>query len=120
MLQLAVGPRWRTIPADMQPAIRSAFTRYFVGIYAGRFSGAEDLIFRVGSVDARGQNTLVRSRVISPDGTNAAVDFVVAPSGKVIDVYLGGVVSEVGGLRVKFESALMRGGPDALLALLKG
>ena len=120
MLQLALGPRWRSIPADRQPAIRAAFSRYFVGIYADRFRGAENLSFRIGALAARGSNTLVRSNVMAPGGTNAVVDFVVAPSGKVIDVYLGGMVSEVAGLRVRFQDALLRGGPDALLDLLGG
>jgi phospholipid transport system substrate-binding protein len=120
MLQQAVGSRWQSIPADRQPAIRSAFARYFVGIYADRFRGAENLDFQIGTLAERGSNTLVRSRVIAPDGTNAAVDFVVAPSGKVIDVYLGGVISEVAGLRIRFQDALLRGGPDALLDLLGG
>jgi ABC-type transporter MlaC component len=120
MLQQAVGPNWRSIPADRQPAIRAAFARYFVGIYADRFRGAQDLSFQIGTLAARGANTLVRSRVIAPDGINAVVDFVVAPSGKVVDVYLGGMVSEVAGLRVRFQDALLRGGPDALLDLLGG
>lgn len=120
MLQQAVGPRWSSIPADKQPAIRAAFARYFVGIYAGRFQGAENLSFQVGTQVPRGSNTLVRSRVVSPGGTNAAVDFVVAPSGRVVDVYLGGVVSEIAGLRLRFQDALLRGGPDGLLDLLGG
>ena len=120
MLQQAVGPRWQAIPDDRLPALRSAFARYFVGIYADRFRGAENLNFQIGTLAARGANTLVRSRVIAPGGTTAAVDFVVAPSGKVVDVYLGGMVSEIASLRVRFQNALLRGGPDALLDLLGG
>jgi ABC-type transporter MlaC component len=120
MLQQAVGPRWQSIPADRQPALRAAFARYFVGIYADRFRGAENLSFQIGTPAARGASTLVRSRVLAPGGANAAVDFVVAPSGKIVDVYLGGMVSEVASLRVRFQNALLSGGADALLDLLGG
>ncbi|MEH3144967.1 MAG: ABC transporter substrate-binding protein [Methylobacterium frigidaeris] len=120
MLRLAIGTRWKDIPADKQAALTEAFGPYLTATYATRLSAAAGSKFAVQpKSEARGQGRLVQSTVTDPSGDASPVDYVIGPDGKITDVFLQGTVSEAGTLRTGFGEPLKEGGPDALLAHLR-
>lgn len=120
MARLAVGPRWASIPAAKRASLQDAFGRYFVATFASRLGQAAGGRFEVlPKTERRGGRILVRTRIVDAGGKTTPVDYLVTPGGRVLDVYLGGTVSELASHRSEFEAALKAGGPDALEARLR-
>jgi phospholipid transport system substrate-binding protein len=121
MMRLAYGgTRWGRLPAERQGRLIETFTRFFNTVYANRLSAAAGSTFEVQPTsEARGEGRLVKSRVMDPGGNATNVDYVVGKSGRVTDVLLAGVVSEVGNLRTEFEGPVKSGGADALEAHMR-
>jgi phospholipid transport system substrate-binding protein len=120
MTRLAVGAQWSKIPAAKQASLQEAFGRYFIASYASRLGGAAGGRFDVlPKSEQRTGGRLVRTRVTDAGGNTTPVDFLLNADGRVVDVYLGGTVSELASRRSEFDAALKRGGPDALEANLR-
>jgi phospholipid transport system substrate-binding protein len=120
MTRLAVGSRWRTIPADKQAKLQEAFARYFVASYSNSFGRAVGAKFEVNPTsEERTGGRLVRSKVVDPGGKPMEVNYLVSPEGKIVDIYFSGTVSELAAYRTDFEKTLAQGGPDALEANLR-
>lgn len=120
MTRLAVGSRWRTIPADKQAKLQDAFGRYFVASYGNGFGRASGGKFEVEPAsDQRTGGRVVHTRVVDPSGRATKVDYLVNPAGKIVDVYFNGTVSELAAYRTDFDKILAQGGPDALEANLR-
>ncbi|WP_407527174.1 ABC transporter substrate-binding protein [Methylobacterium oryzisoli] len=120
MLRLAVGTRWKDIPAAKQTALVEAFGPYLTATYATRLSAATGARFTVQpKSEPRGSGRLVRSTVTEASGEESPVDYVTNAEGRITDVYLQGTVSEAGTLRTNFGEQLKSGGPDALLEFLR-
>lgn len=121
MMRLAYGgSRWGRLPAERQARLVETFTRFFNTVYANRLSAAAGSSFEVQPAsEARGEGRLVKSRVTDASGNATNVDYVVGKSGRVTDVLLAGVVSEVGNLRSEFDGPIKSGGADALEAHMR-
>jgi phospholipid transport system substrate-binding protein len=120
MLRLAIGSRWKDIPADKQAALVEAFGPYLTATYATRLSAAAGSKFSVQpKSEARGSGRLVRSTVTDAGGDESPVDYVTTAEGRITDVYLQGTVSEAGTLRTNFTDPLKGGGADALLDYMR-
>lgn len=120
MLRLAVGTRWKDIPAAKQAALVEAFGPYLTATYATRLSAATGGRFTVQpKSEPRGSGRLVRSTVTEASGDESPVDYVTNAEGRITDVYLQGTVSEAGTLRTNFGDQLKSGGPDGLLDFLR-
>ncbi|MBY0298478.1 MAG: ABC transporter substrate-binding protein [Methylobacterium sp.] len=120
MLRLAVGTRWKDIPAAKQAALVEAFGPYLTATYATRLSAATGGRFTVQpKSEPRGSGRLVRSTVTEASGDESPVDYVTNAEGRITDVYLQGTVSEAGTLRTNFGDQLKSGGPDGLLEFLR-
>jgi phospholipid transport system substrate-binding protein len=120
MTRLAVGPQWSKIPAARRDSLQEAFGRYFIASYANRLGQAAGGRFEVlPKTEKRAGGRLVRTRVTDAQGKETPVDYLVNADGKVVDVYLGGTVSELASRRSDFAAALKAGGPDALEANLR-
>ncbi|MFE1602492.1 Tgt2/MlaC family protein [Methylobacterium sp. ID0610] len=120
MLRLAVGSRWKDIPADKQAALIEAFGPYLTATYATRLSAATGGRFSVQpKSEPRGSGRIVRGTATDASGDESPVDYITNADGKITDVYLQGTVSEAGTLRTNFADTLKSGGADALLEFLR-
>ncbi|WFT79765.1 MULTISPECIES: Tgt2/MlaC family protein [unclassified Methylobacterium] len=120
MLRLAIGSRWKDVPADKQAALIEAFGPYLTATYATRLSAAAGGRFDVQPAsEARGSGRIVRSTATDASGDSSPVDYITTNDGKITDVYLQGTISEAGTLRTTFAEPLKSGGPDALLDFLR-
>ncbi len=119
MVQVAVGPKWKTLKPEQQQAVTDTFTRYFTTLYANRLSQAGGGKFEIKpGTDARSGGKVVHTKVTTKDGDDSDVDYVVGGNGKIQDVLLNGSVSEVAALRGGFAEPLKKGGPDALIKFM--
>lgn len=120
MTRLAVGARWRTIPADKQAKLEEAFGRYFIASYSNSFGRAVGGKFEVTPTsEARTGGKLVHTQVVDASGKGTRVDYLVSPEGKIVDIYFNGTVSEIAAYRTDFQKTLAQGGADALEASLR-
>ncbi|MDR7036729.1 phospholipid transport system substrate-binding protein [Methylobacterium sp. BE186] len=120
MARVAVGPKWKSLPADQQASLTEAFVQHFIATYATRLSQAAGGTFEVTpKSEARAGNRVVRTRVSNAAGEDSDVDFVVNAGNRIQDVLLNGNVSEVAALRTSFADPLKAGGADALQKFLR-
>ena len=121
MVQLAAGPKWKTLKPDQQSAVTDAFKTYFITLYANRLTQAAGGKFEIkpGSEERAG-NKVVHSKVTTKEGEDSDVDYVVNAGNKIQDVLLNGSVSEIAALRGSFAEPLKKGGADELVKFLRG
>lgn len=123
MTRIAVGPRWTSLPKDVQSALVDAFGRMTIATYASRFDGFSGERFEVDpTVESRGAGSIVHTRIVQPKGDPVALDYLMRKSAdrwKAVDVYLTGTISELATRRSEFNSILDSGGPQALIQLLR-
>lgn len=122
MTRLSVGPDWRNFEPGEQEALITAFSRYTIANYAHNFHSFDGQTFQVEeNVVVRGEEKVVRSRIIPRDGTPANLLYrllEVNGSWKIVDVYYDGV-SQLILHRTDFSGAIAAGGAPALIAHLK-
>jgi phospholipid transport system substrate-binding protein len=118
MIRFATGASWTTLsPAD-QSALLQAFTRYSVSTWAKNFDGYSGQKFETGTVDTRGPDKLVHTKLVSTDGTAVDLAYRMRESGgewKVIDVYFNGAISQLSQQRADYAATLQSGGAKALV-----
>ena len=122
MTKLVVGPSWPTIPAEDQKKLTTAFERMTIASYAKNFDGFDGQKFVVQpNVEARNQDRIVQSELdLSKQAPVLLIYRMRQASGpwKIIDVYLGGTVSELALRRSEFAATIESGGPAALIKKL--
>lgn len=117
MTRFAVGPSWSTLAAGDQETLVKAFSRMTVATYAHNFDGYSGERFVVDTVDTRGPDKLVHTRVLSTGAAPVSLAYRMrqsAGSWKVIDVYYNGAISSLTGQRAEFAATLGAGGAAAL------
>ena len=123
MTRIAIGPTWTTLTADEQRDVTQQFSRLTIATYANRFDGFSGERFDVDSaVETRGQNRVVHSKLVLTQGEAVSLNYLMHDSGqgwKVIDVYLGGTISELATRRSEFGAILRSGGAAALIVSLR-
>ena len=123
MTRIAVGPRWTSIPKDVQSALVDAFSRMTIATYASRFDGYSGERFEVDpDVESRGTGSVVHTRIVQPKGDPVTLNYLMrhgADRWKAIDVYLTGTISELATRRSEFNSILGTGGPQKLVESLR-
>ncbi|MGH7074113.1 MAG: ABC transporter substrate-binding protein [Stellaceae bacterium] len=123
MTQLAVGLRWRHLTSEQQRELISAFTAYSAATYANRFVKFSGERFEVGhKITPTREGVIVDTKLFPGGGSPVALDYLMhrtAAGWKIEDVYLSGTVSELATRRSEFSSVLARGGPEALVAILR-
>jgi phospholipid transport system substrate-binding protein len=120
MTRLAVGPGWTNFSPEQQNALIAAFTRFTVASYAHNFRDFSGQKFEIGDVVSRGEDKIVRTRIIPAHDTPVNLLYrmrEVDGVWKIIDVYSDGV-SELTLRRDDFVAAIAAGGAPALLAHL--
>jgi phospholipid transport system substrate-binding protein len=121
MARLAVGPPWRGFSPAQQAAVQEAFTRFIVADYASQikdYSGESFVVDPQTSPESRGGGEIVKTRLLQPGGRTVSINYLVR-SGRVIDVYLNGTVSDLAMRRDEFSSIIASGGADGLIKRLQ-
>jgi phospholipid transport system substrate-binding protein len=120
MTRLAVGPDWTKFSPEQQNALIAAFSRFTVATYAHNFRDFSGQKFEIDDVVSRGEDKIVRTRIIPAHDTPVNLLYrmrEVDGVWKVIDVYSDGV-SELTLRRDDFVAAIAAGGAPALIAHL--
>jgi phospholipid transport system substrate-binding protein len=122
MARKSLGPHWNSLDADDRSRYLATFERFMIANYAGRFDGYSGQSFEtLGQEPAPSDTTVVKSRLIDPEGENVALNYRMheaAGKWKVIDVFLDGTVSELALRRSEFVSIVKRDDIDALIVAL--
>jgi phospholipid transport system substrate-binding protein len=121
MTRLAVGPEWRNFSPEQQNALIAAFGRFTIANYAHNFRDFSGQKFEIDDVVSRGEDKIVRTRIIPVNDTPVNLLYrmrEVDGVWKVIDVYSDGI-SELTLRRDDFGAAIAAGGPPALIAHLR-
>ena len=122
MTRLSVGPQWTQIAPGDQTALVSAFRAYTIAQYAKNFDGFSGERFVMSpQVETRGADKLVRTNIVSTNGSSESLNYRLRQSGgqwKVIDVYYRNAISQLATRRADFERVLKTGGARALVAHL--
>lgn len=123
MVEVATGTYWDSMSADQHKALANAFRDMTVANYASRFKSFKGQSFAVTESRAAGKRTLVKSQLNRPDGDPVNIDYVVQPLEKggvgIVDVRLGGTISELALRRSEFAPVLRDKGYAGLIALLQ-
>jgi phospholipid transport system substrate-binding protein len=120
MTRLAVGPDWTNFSPEQQNALVVAFSRFTIANYAHNFRDFNGQKFEIDDVVSRGEDKIVRTRIIPAHDTPVNLLYrmrEVDGVWKVIDVYSDGV-SELTLRRDDFVAAIAAGGAPALIAHL--
>jgi phospholipid transport system substrate-binding protein len=120
MTRLAVGPEWANFSPEQQSALIAAFTRFTVANYAHNFRDFSGEKFEIDDVVSRGEDKIVRTRIIPVHDTPVNLLYRMREIDgvwKVIDVYSDGI-SELTLRRDDFVAAIATGGAPALIAHL--
>jgi phospholipid transport system substrate-binding protein len=120
MTRLAVGPDWTNFSPEQQNALIAAFRRFTIATYAHNFRDFSGQKFEIGDVLSRGEDKIVRTRIIPAHDTPVNLLYRMREMDgvwKIIDVYSDGV-SELTLRRDDFVAAIAAGGAPALIAHL--
>jgi len=120
MTRLAVGPDWSNFSPEQQNALIAAFRRFTIATYAHNFRDFSGQKFEIGDVLSRGEDKIVRTRIIPAHDTPVNLLYRMREMDgvwKIIDVYSDGV-SELTLRRDDFVAAIAAGGAPALIAHL--
>jgi phospholipid transport system substrate-binding protein len=119
----AVGRHWRELDEDGQKRWLTAFQRFTIANYAGRFDGYSGQSFEIlGDEPASHETILVRAKVVNPDDEDVQLNYRLRQTDdgwRVIDVYLNGSVSELALRRAEYSSAFDRNGLDEVLSSIE-
>jgi phospholipid transport system substrate-binding protein len=128
ILEAAVGPQWVALTSEDHASLLNAFSRYTISSYVTNFSNyGGERIDVLPDVRRVGEQVVVATRIVPLSGKPAQLDYVLSlvpgESGtrwKVIDVMLGGSISQVAVLRSEFHGLLRDGSATRLIAVLNG
>jgi phospholipid transport system substrate-binding protein len=118
---LAVGPAWSSFSGSQQAAVRDSFARFIIADYASQvsnYSGESFVVDPQATQEVRGGGEIVKTKLLQPGGRTVSINYLVR-SGRVIDVYLNGTISDLAMRRDEFASIIASGGADALIKRLR-
>ena len=119
MTKLVVGPSWPALSTADQKLLIDAFERMTIASYARNFNSFSGEKFAVTpDIEVRGRDHIVRSQLTPADQAPVSLIYRMreaAGAWKIIDVYLGGTISEIGLRRSEFSATVKTGGADALV-----
>jgi phospholipid transport system substrate-binding protein len=120
MTRLSVGPEWANFSPEQQNALIAAFSRFTIANYAHNFRDFSGQRFEIGDVVSRGEDKIVRTRIIPAHDTPVNLLYRMREADgvwKVVDVYSDGI-SELALRRDDFAAAIAAGGAPVLIAHL--
>ena len=122
MIGTATGKYWRGGSRDQRRRLLSSFKHMSISILAKLFNSYDGERFETFRERRTSQRTvMVDTRVVKQDGDTVDISFVVARIGGrrwIIDVIIGGGISEVVVRRSEYHRLLARGGIEKLITAL--
>lgn len=121
--RFVLGRYWRTATPQEQQEFLALFQEYIVRAYSARLGEYGGEPFRVTWARPYGEETIVSSEILRPNGNRIEVDWHLVNQGgryKITDVYVGGVSMKVT-QRDEFAAVIQRSGGrvEGLLAQLR-
>lgn len=121
MSRRALGPTWDTVSAGERVEFVRLFTSLVANAYMGKIEQytGEPITYQSERVD--GDEASVRSRVVTPKGSEVGIEYRLYRAGErwaVYDVYVDGI-SLVGSYKAQFSRLLQRGSFAELLKQLR-
>jgi phospholipid transport system substrate-binding protein len=121
--RFAIGRYWQAFTPEQQQEFLRLFADYTVQAYADKLGAYGGSQFRVLGAAPAGQEVVVSSEAVRPNGPPVRIDWHVAPAGggyKVTDVYVDNVSMRIT-QREEFAKIIQNNGgqPSALLAVLR-
>jgi phospholipid transport system substrate-binding protein len=118
MTRLAVGVAWANLnPAEQQRLI-AAFGHYVAATYADQFDSYSGQQLQVTGERPYGPDVMVQTKIVKSNGDSTRLDYLMDQSGRILDVYLDGSISELAVHHSEFHSILQREGIDGLVTAL--
>lgn len=118
MTKLVVGPSWATTSAADQKTLIDAFERMTIASYAKNFDSFNGEKFTVEpATEIRGPDRIVRTQLEPANNPSVALIYRMRETlgaWKIVDVYLGGTISEVSLRRSEFSATVKTGGAAGL------
>lgn len=124
MTRLVIGLQWPSLSLEDQRQIVAAFTDFIVASYASQYDNYSGQRFEVDPTPAPapdGDQT-VKTKVIRASGEPVQIDYRLRQQRgdwRIIDVLLGGTVSQLAARRSEFAGILRDQGASGLIASLK-
>ena len=123
MARIAVGPPWTGLAEGERQALVPAFSDWVVATYASRFDGyAGESFATVGESALQSGDRLVRTQLLRPNDAPVQLNYLLRGGEgrwRVVDIYLGGTISELASRRAEFTALLREGGAERLAAELR-
>lgn len=121
--RFVLGRYWRTATPQEQQEFLTLFQEYIVRAYSARLGEYGGEPFRVTGARPNGEETVVSSEILRPNGNRIEVDWYLVGQGgrfKITDVYVGGISMKVT-QRDEFAAVIQRSGGrvEGLLAQLR-
>jgi len=119
MAQRVLGSHWSALSPEARKRFQAAYADFIVATYASKLDTYSGEKFDVEpSGEARGDGTLVYTKIVDSEGAEHAVNYIVGRNGKVFDTYFDGTISDVAARRSEFTGLLQRSGPGELIQSL--
>jgi phospholipid transport system substrate-binding protein len=122
MAQRSLGSAWAKLDDAQRTRFNEVFRSLILRTYATRFDGYESERFETLGTEASIAGTEIVRSAIHTSTETVKLDYRMrqTPAGwRVIDVYLGGTVSELALRRAEYSAVLERDGFDALVSALE-
>jgi phospholipid transport system substrate-binding protein len=118
MTRLAVGVSWPSLAPTEQQRLIAAFGHYVAATYADQFDTYSGQQLQVTGERPYGPDVMVQTKIVKTNGESTRLDYLMDPSGRILDVYLDGAISELAIHHSEFHSILERKGVDGLVMAL--
>ena len=118
MTRLAVGTSWTNLNPTEQQRLIAAFGHYVAATYADQFDTYSDEQLQVTGERPHGPDVMVQTKIVKANGESTRLDYLMDPSGRILDVYLDGSISELAVHHSEFHSILEREGVVGLVTAL--
>jgi len=113
ILQLSVGPRWRTLPPNEQQALLDVFRKFTIASYVANFDEYKgERIELLPESRTIGADQVVATRIVPARGDPTRIDYVMrrtAAGWRAVDVLLNGSISQVAVYRSDWRASLASG-----------
>jgi len=122
MIRVASGTSWRKASNDEKKNLADAFRRVSIATYAYRFDGYSGQSFKTVAVGPGPRKTkLVKTQLLRPKDDPVKLTYVMKKfenDWRIVDILLGGGISELAVRHSEYRTTLKTKGPDALAQIL--